>query len=90
MDNIVEYVAQVFFDRKCLEQLIEKATTPFRYEKDGYTTITNGKDNAMCASIMALEAVDGVLTDKRKDDELSRIATKMRKTRDRSRAEHPT
>ena len=35
----------------------------------------------MYALIMALEAVDGVLTNKRKADELSRIAAKKRKTK---------
>ena len=80
MDNIVEYVEQGFFNRKCLEELIKKATTPYKHvSADGkYCTVTTGNEST-CASVLSLTAVDNVLSDKRKNDELSRIEAKRRK-----------
>ena len=78
MDKIEECVQQGFFGRNLLLSLIKSATSPFTYEKDGYKTVTIG-NNATCASILSLTAVDGILTDKRKADELSRIDAERRK-----------
>ena len=58
--------------------LIKNATTLFTYKKDRYKTVTTG-NNTTCASILSLTAVDGILTDKRKADELSCLNDERRK-----------
>ena len=79
MDNIVEFVQQGFFDQRCLEKLIKKATAPYKHvSTNGYCTVTTG-NNTKCASVLSLTAVDTVLNDKRKNDELSQIEAKRRK-----------
>ena len=74
MDMIEKCVANGTFNRKLLQDLIQKATAPFKHEhQDGYVTITKGNDDATCASVLAMCALDGIISAKRKADELSRI-----------------
>ena len=63
------------FSRKFLEQLIKKSTDPYVYKKKGYSVVTNGREES-CASVMALSAVEGVLTNKRRADKVSLIDAK--------------
>ena len=57
----------------------KKATAPYKHvSTNGYCTVTTG-NNTKCASVLSLTAVDTVLNDKRKNDELSRIEAKRRK-----------
>ena len=78
MKKIEECVQQGSFSKKLLHNLIYKPTDQFVYTKDVHTVVTNGR-GATGASVMALRAVDGVLTDKRRADEVLRIDAKRQK-----------
>ena len=78
IDLIAVQVEEGFFSKDLLRKLIKKATSPFTLKKDGYTTVVSS-DGATCASVAALMAVDNVLNDKRKADEISMIEAKRRK-----------
>ena len=82
IDDEIEIIAtqiqEGFFSKKLLYDLINKVTTPFIIKKDGYTTVANA-EGASSASVLSLMAVDNVLHDKRKADEISRIEAKRRK-----------
>ena len=78
IDKIIAYSEDGFVDRKCLEELVQKATEPYKYTHGGFTTIVNCNE-ATTASVLSLCAVDNILRDKRKADELSRLDAKRRK-----------
>ena len=53
--------------------------TPTKHvSNNGYVTYVS-KDSARCASLLTLRAVDGTLTDRRKNEELSELRAKRRK-----------
>ena len=79
MDNIVESVRNGQFSRNLLEKLLVKATTPFEHRNEGYVTITKGQHESTCASVLSMVAVENVISNKRKADELSRLAAKRRR-----------
>ena len=70
MDQICKSVKEGKFDRNLLEQLVQKATAPFEHRHDGYVTITKGPTETACASVLSMVAVENVISDKRKADEL--------------------
>ena len=78
IDLIAVQVEEGFFSKDLLWKLIKKATSPFTLNKDGYATVV-GSDGATCASVAALMAVDNVLNNKRKADEILMIEAKRRK-----------
>ena len=78
IDKIRGYSEDGFVDRKCLEELVQKATDPYQYQSGEFTTIINCNE-VTTASVLSLHAVDNVLRDKRKADELSRLDAKRRK-----------
>ena len=78
MEKIVEYSQHGFLNKKCLEELIRKATEPFTHKRDGYETVVNSNTSS-CVSVLSLEAVNTVLSDKRKADQMSRIEALHRK-----------
>ena len=85
IENIEECVTTGFFSKNLLHNLISKVTTPFSYSNEGYTVVTNGKQTT-CASVMALNAVNSVLTDKRKADHLSQLDAERRKLNEKKYA----
>ena len=84
MDKILVYAEEGFLDKKCLKKLVEKATSPFTHVTDDYKTVVDAKE-ATCASILSLSAVNTVLGDKRKADELSRIEAAKRQEKSKKR-----
>ena len=74
----LQWAEDGFLTKEKLEVLVTKATEPFFHENNGYKTVVDGKE-ATCASILSMSAVDTVLSDKRKNDELSRVAAQQRK-----------
>ena len=66
-------------DIALLEKLLVKATTPFEHRNEGYVTITKGQDESTCALVLSMVAVENVISNKRKADELSRLAAKRRR-----------
>ena len=79
MENIVESVRNGQFSRNLLEKLLVKATTPFEHRNEGYVTISKGTHKLTCASVLSMVAVENVISNKRKADELSRLAAKRRR-----------
>ena len=72
MEKIIKYSCHGFVNKKCLQDLIKKATEPFTYTCGGYQTVVDGK-KSLCVSILSLKAVNTVLSDKRKADEISKM-----------------
>ena len=72
MEKILEYSRHGFMNKKCLQNLIKKATEPFTYTCGGYQTVVD-ESNSSCVSILSLKAVNTVLSDKRKADEISKM-----------------
>ena len=56
-----------------------KATTPYEHRNEGYVTIAKGPHESTCASVLSMVSVENVFSDKRKADELSRLAAKKRR-----------
>ena len=78
MDRIEKCVADGEFSRELLIHLLQKATTPFEHRQGDYVTVANGGNDATCASVIAMSALDGVLSAKRKADEMSCLEAKRR------------
>ena len=53
-----------FCEQKCLEELVQKATKPFKYTKNNYTTVVNSTEGTT-ASVLSLCAIDNVLRNAR-------------------------
>ena len=60
-------------------ELVQKATNPYKHVQEGYVAITKGKSESACAFILSMSAVESVLVNKQKADELSRLEAKQRK-----------
>ena len=69
-------VIQIKVNSHCFEDfsaLYNKLLEPFEYRSsDGYITKCTSNES-VCVTSMALQAIDGVLTQKRQAEELSRI-----------------
>ena len=79
MDEIENCVKEGNFSRSLLEEFMTACTTPYKHTTtDGYVTYTTGKD-VSCVSTMALRAVDNVLADRQKAEEISSLQAKRRK-----------
>ena len=66
-------------NREILIDFRKFLTTPYKYvSSKGYISYVTDTDST-CTSLMALRAVDGTLTDKRKNEELSELNAKRRK-----------
>ena len=65
--------------------------TPYTHEQGGFKTVAHGKESA-CVNLLTISAVNLVLSDKRRADELSRKAAKerMRNSRKRKRTPNTT
>ena len=79
MDMIEKSVIEGTFERKMLEEFMEKITVPYKHtSNNGYLTYTTG-DKTSSASVLALRSVDNVLGDRRKAEEISNLQAKRRK-----------
>ena len=79
MEKILLNAEEGLLDKKSLQKLVEEAMSPFTHITDDYKTVVDEKE-ATCASILSLSAVNTVLGDKRKANELLRIkAVKQQK-----------
>ena len=77
-DEICFAVEHGVFGKNMLDILVQKVMKPFIHESGGFKTVVNGKQSTS-VNILALSAVDTVLSDKQRADELSREAAKQRK-----------
>ena len=76
MNKILELVIDKTIQRQNFIELVQKATTPYKHVHEGYVTITKGESESACASILSMSAVESVLVNKQKADELSRLEAK--------------
>ena len=71
------------------EVLFQKLHRPFEHlSSDGYVTHCN-PDQSICVNNMALHAIDGVLRQKRQQEELARIAALEKKRKSSKRKRTP-
>ena len=90
MDKILELVTEKKCIRQHLVELVQKATTPYKHVHEGYITITKGGSESTCASILSMSAVESVLVNKQKADEISRLEAKRRKLNEKKSNELQT
>ena len=84
-EKIIEYSQHGFVNKKCLQDLIKKAIEPFTHVNNGYQTVVDSSTSS-CVSILSLSAVNTVLSDKRKADEISRMEANRRQQSSTKRA----
>ena len=77
-DEICFAVEHGVFGKNMLDILVQKVMKPFIHESGRFKTIVNGKQSTSM-NILTLSAVDTVLSDKQRADELSREAAKQRR-----------
>ena len=76
-EDICEAIAQGFFGKNLLDKLEQVIVQPFVHNSNGYKTVVDSKESA-CVNLLTITAIDNVLGEKRKADELSREAAKQR------------
>ena len=73
IDNILDYSKHGFADRSCFEKLVEKATYPFKYTKDGYTTVVSSTETS---TVSSLYTIGEVVSNKQKANKLLTLNAK--------------
>ena len=60
-----------------LDKLVRRVMTPFVHKQGGVKTVVNSKE-ASCVTLLTINGVDTVLSNKRKADEISKETAKQR------------